>query len=153
MANGGLVVPVRPACHSIPPHASKLFACRAHEQLAWPDKSLGTPELAQLCVDHSTVHHWVVRFSPQPLERFNRSKRTVTGRWHLDETYVKVRGQWMYLYRAIDSVGDTVEFFFSEHRDLAAARRFLRKALHRHGRPERIVIDGSQTNRDAIRAG
>ena len=106
-----------------------------------------------LCVDHSTVHRWVVRFSRQLLERFNRRKRTVTGRWHLDETYVKVRGQWMYLYRAIDSVGDTVEFFFSEHRDLAAARRFLRKALQRHGRPERIVIDGSQTNREAIRSG
>ena len=46
-----------------------------------------------------------------------------------DETYLKVRGQWMYLYRAIDSVGDTVEFFFSENRDLLAAKRFLRKAL------------------------
>lgn len=56
----------------------------------------------------------------------------------------------MYLYRAIDSNGDTVEFLFSERRDLTAARRFLRKALKRHGRPERIVIDGSQTNREAI---
>lgn len=68
----------------------------------------------------------------------------------MDETYIKVRGQWMYLYRAIDSVGDTVEFWFSEHRDLPAARCFLRKALVRHGRPEHIVIDGSQTNREAI---
>ncbi|BBD41084.1 integrase (plasmid) [Aminobacter sp. Y103A] len=65
-------------------------------------------------------------------------------------TPLKVRGQWMYLYRAIDSVGDTVEFWFSEHRDLPAARRFLRRALQRHGRPDRIVIDGSQTNREAI---
>ena len=54
------------------------------------------------------------------------------------------------LYRAIDSNGDTVEFWFSERRDLIAAKRFLRKALKRHGRPERIVIDGSQTNREAI---
>ena len=67
-----------------------------------------------------------------------------------DETYIKVRGLWMYLYRAIDSVGDTVEFFFSEHRDLLAAKRFIRKAMKRHGRPERTVIDGSQTNREAI---
>jgi putative transposase len=59
-------------------------------------------------------------------------------------------GQWMYLYSAIDSVGDTVEFFFSEKRDMAAAKRFLRKALKRYGRPDRIVIDGSQTNREAI---
>lgn len=63
---------------------------------------------------------------------------------------MKVRGRWMYLYRAIHSLGDTVEFLFSEHRDLSAAKRFLRKALQRHGRPDRIVIDGSQTNREAI---
>jgi putative transposase len=56
----------------------------------------------------------------------------------------------MYLYRAIDRNGDTVEFWFSQRRNLAAAKRFLRKALERHGRPERIVIDGSQTNREAI---
>jgi transposase-like protein len=56
----------------------------------------------------------------------------------------------LYLYRAIDTNGDTVEFWFSERRNLAAAKRFLSKALKRHGRPERIVIDGSQTNREAI---
>jgi putative transposase len=105
-----------------------------------------------LNVDHSTVHRWVVRFSPQLLERFNQRKRTVTSKWHMDETYIKVHGRWMYLYRAIDSVGATVEFFFNEHRDLAAAKRFLRKAFQRHGCPERIVIDGSQTNREAIRS-
>jgi transposase-like protein len=101
-------------------------------------------------VDHTTIHRWVVHFSPMLLRRFNRRRRTIGGKWHLDETYIKVRGQWMYLYRAIDSVGDTVEFWFSEHRDLPAAKRFLRKALRRHGRPDRIVIDGSQTNREAI---
>jgi transposase-like protein len=56
----------------------------------------------------------------------------------------------MYLYRAIDSNSDTVEFWFSERRNLTAAKRFLARALKRHGRPERIVIDGSQTNREAI---
>lgn len=101
-------------------------------------------------VDHSTVHHWVVRFAPQLLERFNRRQRTVTGKWHMDETYIKVGGRWMYLYRAIDSVGDTVEFRFSEHRDLRAAKCFFRKALQRHGLPEPVFIDGSQTNREAI---
>lgn len=82
--------------------------------------------------------------APLLLERFNRRKRNVTGRWHIDETYIKVRGQWMYLYRAIDSVGDTVEFWFSEQRDLPSAKRFFRKTLARHGRPDRVVIDGSQ---------
>jgi transposase-like protein len=56
----------------------------------------------------------------------------------------------MYLYRAIDNHGDTVVSWFSERRNLATAKRFLSKALKRHGRPERIVIDGSQTNREAI---
>ena len=103
-----------------------------------------------LNVDHSTVHRWVVHFSPQLLERFNRRKRAIGIKWHMDETYNKVRGQWTYLYRAIDSVGDTVEFLFSENRDLLAAKRFFRKAFARHGRPERIVIDGSQTNHEAV---
>ena len=101
-------------------------------------------------VDHSTIHRWVVRFSPLLLEQFNHRTRPVTRKWHVDETYVKVRGRWMYLYRAVDSLGDTVEFFFSENRDLPAAKRFIRIALNRHGRPERIVIDGSQTNHEAI---
>jgi putative transposase len=103
-----------------------------------------------ISVDHATVHRWVVRYSPELLERFNRRKRSVGRKWHMDETYIKVRGRWMYLYRAIDSNGDTIEFWFSERRDLMAAKRFLRKALKRHGRPERVVIDGSQTNREAI---
>jgi transposase-like protein len=103
-----------------------------------------------ISVDHATVHRWVVRYSPELLERFNLRKRSVSRKWHVDETYIKVRGQWKYLYRAIDSHGDTVEFWFSERRNLAAAKRFLFRALKRHGRPERIVIDGSQTNREAI---
>jgi putative transposase len=103
-----------------------------------------------ISVDHATVHRWVVRYSSELLERFNQRKRAITGKWHIDETYIKVRGQWRYLYRAIDSNGDTVEFWFSERRNLAAAKRFLSRAMKRHGRPERIVIDGSQTNREAI---
>jgi len=103
-----------------------------------------------ISVDHATIHRWIIRYSPELLELFNSRKRAVTGRWHIDETYVRVRGQWRYLYRAIDSNGDTVEFWLSERRNLTAAKRFLRKAFKRHGRPERIVIDGSQTNQEAI---
>jgi transposase-like protein len=103
-----------------------------------------------ISVDHATIHRWVIRYSPELLKRFNARKRAVTGKWHIDETYIKVRGHSRYLYRAIDSSGGTVEFWLSERRNLAAAKRFLRKALKRHGRPERIVIDGSQTNREAI---
>jgi putative transposase len=103
-----------------------------------------------ISVDHATIHRWVVRYSPELLERFNLRKRAVGRKWHVDETYIKVRGRWMYLYRAIDDVGDTVEFWFSERRNLAGAKQFLSRAFKRHGRPERIVIDGSQTNREAI---
>jgi putative transposase len=81
-----------------------------------------------ICVDHSTIHRWVIHFSPWLLRRYNLRKRKVTGKWHVDETYIKVRGRWTYLYRAIDSAGDTVEFRFSEYRDLLAAKRFFRQA-------------------------
>jgi transposase-like protein len=103
-----------------------------------------------ISVDHATIHRWVIRYSPELLRRFNLRKRALTSKWYLDETYIKVRGRWMYLYRAIDSVGDTVELYFSEQRDLGAAKRFVNRALERHGRPERIVVDGSQANRAAI---
>jgi transposase-like protein len=105
-----------------------------------------------ISVDHATIGRWVVRYSPELLEQLNRRKRPISRKWRVDETYIKVRGRWMYLYRAIDSNGDTVEFWFSERRNLTAAKRFLSKTLKRHGRPERIVIDGSQTNREAILA-
>jgi putative transposase len=103
-------------------------------------------------VDHATIGRWVVRYSPELLDRFNRCKRPLSRNWHVDETYTKVRGRWMYLYRAIDSNGDTVEFWFSERRNPTAAKRFLSKTLKRHGRPDRIVIAGSQSAREAILA-
>jgi transposase-like protein len=88
-----------------------------------------------VAVDHSTVNRCVRHFSSILLARFNWRKRAVSGKWHMDETYIKVRSQWVYLSRAIDSVGDTVEFWFGEYRDLLAAKCFLRKALASHGRP------------------
>jgi len=99
-----------------------------------------------ISVDHATMHRWAIRYSPELLERFNSRKRAVTGEWYVDETYIKLRGQWRYLYCAIDSNGDTVETWFSERRNLTATKRFLRGALERDGRPERIGISGSQTN-------
>jgi transposase-like protein len=103
-----------------------------------------------ISVDHTTIHRWTIHYAPLLLKEFSVRKRPVTGKWHIDETYVKVRGHWQCLYRAIDCNGDTVGFWLSKKRNLTAAKRFLRKALKRHGRPERIVIDGSQTNREAI---
>jgi len=92
-----------------------------------------------ISVVHVTVHLWTVHYAPLLLERFNRRKRPATGRWHVDKIYIKVRGQWRYLYRHLDSNGDTVEFWISERCNLTAAKRSLRKALKLHGRPERLA--------------
>jgi transposase-like protein len=69
----------------------------------------------------------------------------------MDETYVKVKGAWRYLYRAVDQHGQTIDFLLTEHRDTAAALRVLKKALRRHGLPETITIDGSDANEAAIK--
>ena len=70
----------------------------------------------------------------------------------MDETYIKVKGQWRYLYRAVDKHGPTIDFLLTEHRDKAAARRVLKKAIGRHGLPETITIDGSDANAAAIKS-
>jgi transposase-like protein len=67
----------------------------------------------------------------------------------MDEPYIKVKDRWVHLYCAIDSDGDTAEFWFSERRNLTAAKRFLREVLSGHVRPERVVIQGSHTAREA----
>ena len=68
----------------------------------------------------------------------------------MDETYVKVKGQWKYLYRAVDKAGQTVDFLLTAHRNRAAALRFLRKAIRSQGLPEKITIDKSGANTAAI---
>ena len=102
-------------------------------------------------VDHSTINRWVVKYSP-PLEAaFHRRKRPVWISWRMDETYIKVKGQWYYLYRAVDKHGQTIDFLLTEHRDTEAALRFLQKAIRRNGLPEMITIDGSDANEAAIK--
>jgi putative transposase len=70
----------------------------------------------------------------------------------MDETYIKIKGQWRYLYRAVDKQGQTIDFLLTEHRDKEAALRFLKKAIRRHGVPEKITIDGSDANEAAIKS-
>ena len=69
----------------------------------------------------------------------------------MDETDIKVKGQWRYLYRAVDKQGQTVDFLLTEHRDTEAALRFLKTALRRHGVPEKLTIDGSDAKEAAIK--
>jgi len=102
-------------------------------------------------VDHATINRWVIKYSPQLEEEFHRRKRPVWISWRLDETYIKVKGEWKYLYRAVDKSGKTIDFLLTEQRDEKAAKRFLIKAIRRHGVPEKITIDGSEANAAAIR--
>lgn len=103
-------------------------------------------------VDHSTINRWVIKYSPQLEEEFHRRKRPVWVSWRMDETYIKVKGEWRYLYRAVDKQGQTIDFLLTEDRDKAAALRFLKKAIRRNGVPETITIDGSDANEAAIKS-
>ena len=103
-------------------------------------------------VDHSTINRWVLKYAPELEEAFRRRKRPVGHSWRMDETYMKVNGQWKYLYRAVDKAGHTIDFLLTEHRDEQAARRFLAQAIRCHGVPETITIDGSEANAAAIRS-
>jgi transposase-like protein len=84
-------------------------------------------------VDYSIINRWTIKYSPLLEEAFHRRKRPVWVSWRMDETYIKVKGQWRYLYRAVDKHGQTIDFLLTEHRDTEAALRFLKKAIHRNG--------------------
>ena len=96
-----------------------------------------------LSVDHVTIWRWVQRYAPVLNQRLRRELRSRNRSWRMDETYVKIAGKWAYLYRAIDSAGETIEFMLSPNRDLIAAKLFLRLALSAGGPPPRVInVDG-----------
>jgi len=97
-------------------------------------------------VDHATLNRWVVKFSSTIAANAQVSKKPTAISWRMDETYIKVRGKWTYLYRAVDRDGQTLDFMLSERRDTAAARRFFKRAVGTNGVPERIAIDKSGAN-------
>jgi putative transposase len=102
-------------------------------------------------VDHSTLNRWMVKYAPEIEKQFRRHQRPVGKSWRLDETYVKIKGRWAYLYRAVDKEGQTVDFLLTPQRDRAAAEAFLHKAIHNQGLPEKITIDQSGSNTAAIK--
>jgi transposase-like protein len=103
-------------------------------------------------VDHSTVHRWAIKVLPVLEKAFRRHKRAVGRSWRMDETYIKVRGQWKYLYRAVDKEGNTVDFLLRAHRNKAAAQRYFEKSIDQNGLPETVTIDGSGANLAALEA-
>ena len=96
-------------------------------------------------VDHTTLFRWVQAYAAELEQRVRRHLRPCTGSWRVDETYIKAKGVWSYLYRAVDSLGQTIDFLLSAQRDTAVAKQLLRKSAgpathrepaHDHGEPE-----------------
>ncbi|WIY58811.1 IS6 family transposase [Bacillus arachidis] len=82
-----------------------------------------------LSIAHTTIMRWVHQYGPQLEEKIRHHLKSTNDSWRVDETYIKVKGQWMYLYRAVDSEGNTIDFYLSKSRDKQAAKRFFKKAL------------------------
>ncbi|MDM0066856.1 IS6 family transposase [Variovorax sp. J31P207] len=102
-------------------------------------------------VDHATVHRWALKMLPVLAKVSRRRKHPVGRSWRVDETYVQVGGQWKYLYRGVDRLGQTVDFLLTARRDEAAARRFFERAIGQHDMPEKITMDKSGANTAAAR--
>jgi transposase-like protein len=102
-------------------------------------------------VAHTTILRWVQHYTPEFEKRWKRYARSVGGSWRMDETYIKVRGEWVYLYRAVDKAGKTVDFFLSRQRDVNAAKAFLRKAMKRQRVPTKITLDAYAASHRAVR--
>ena len=101
-------------------------------------------------IDHATLNRWVLHYAPLLEEKSRKYKRTVHRSWRMDETYIKIKGKWRYLYRAVDKFGKTIEFMISKRRDSNAAKAFFRKAFRCNRLPYRINIDKSGANKAAL---
>lgn len=104
-------------------------------------------------VDHSTINRWVLAYAPMIEKRLRQFRQPHCGSVRIDETYIKIRGRWRYLYRAIDKHGSPVDFLLTAKRDLDAAKRFFRKMLKEEPLlwPEKIGTDGANTFPSAIK--
>lgn len=104
-------------------------------------------------MSHTTILRWVIHYVPEFEKRWNRWARRVNSSWRVDETYIRVRGKWHYLYRAVDKHGKTVDFLLRPDRSIAAAQAFFRKALTTSlpRWPRKITLDGYPPSHQALR--
>src|ERR1035437_4143813 len=101
---------------------------------------------------HTTIMRWIARYVPEFEKRWNRFACRAGASWRVDETYVKIKGRWTYLYRAVDKEGKTVDFLLRAKRDVAAAKAFFRRAFKSQGRlPRAITLDGYQASHRAAK--
>ncbi|MFL9912792.1 IS6 family transposase [Paraburkholderia sp. RL17-337-BIB-A] len=103
-------------------------------------------------VDHSTVHRRVIKLVPLFEKTFGKRKLPVGKSWRMDETYIKVKGQWKYFYRAVDKAVKTIDFLLRAKRDKVAAQCFFEESIAQKGAPERVTIDKSDSNLAALQA-
>ena len=101
-------------------------------------------------VDHSTLGRWVVKFSKIIEKQVRRNKSEVSKSWRMDETYIKLNGNWIYLYRAVDKFGNTIDFLLRQKRDTQAAKAFFKRAIRSNGTPEKVTMDKSGSNKAAM---
>jgi putative transposase len=101
-------------------------------------------------VDHSTIQRWVFKFSKEVEKNMHKRKKLVYDSWRMDETYIKVKGRDMYLYRAVDKYGNTVDFLLTKRRQKMSAQKFFNKAIGNNGKPRIVNIDKSGSNSSAI---
>ena len=118
---------------------------------------LSTRDLVEMMAErgvvlvHTTILRWVQRYVPEFEKLWSRYARPVGGSWRCDETYIRVKGRWTYLYRAVDKVGQTVDFYLSERRDVNAAKHFFGKAMKSVGTPRVITLDAYAASHRAVR--
>ncbi|WP_296645134.1 IS6 family transposase, partial [Roseinatronobacter sp.] len=103
-------------------------------------------------VDHATLNRWVAKYSPLIAINARRRKTPTERSWRMDEIYIKVKGEWVYLYCAVDKLGKTLDFMLSKRRKKAAATKLFARALEVNGLPRKIVIDRSGANTAGINA-
>ncbi len=93
-----------------------------------------------IIVNHTTIMRWVHQYSPEIEKKVRRHLRPTNDSWRVDKTYIRVKGEWKYFYRAVDSNGDTIDFMLSAKRDQKAANRFFKKALNsNHNQIPRVI--------------